>query len=161
MTPCCTKVVVRCNVGVRLICSFLVLLLSGWDMGGSKLMAASVTSTFQTMQSNRYKARGFVQTTRGVDSINFRILSAFFQFVLLYAMCAVCYLGFEMRVILCVKEADLSLMAFVAYLPLGFENSTPCLNACTTHGATRKQHPCPATRGVGSVNFWSFAFGWP
>ena len=49
-----------------------------------------------------------------------------------------------MMFIFCVKEADLGMMAFVAYFALGFQNSTPCLSACTMHSVTRKQHPCPS-----------------
>ena len=32
-------------------------------------------------------------------------------------------------------------------VPLGFQNSTPCLPACTTHSAMRKQRPCPSNTG--------------
>ena len=69
-----------------------------------------------------------------------------FQLVLL---CMLCVLSENlvlrcMMFIFCVKEADLGMIALVAYLPLGFQNSTPCLSACTMHSVTRKQQPCPS-----------------
>ena len=51
-----------------------------------------------------------------------------------------------MMFIFYVKAADWGMMAFVIWpiLPLGFQTSAPCVSACTTHSATRKQHPCPS-----------------
>ena len=32
-------------------------------------------------------------------------------------------------------------------LPLGLQNSTPCLSACTMHSVPREQHPCTSDTG--------------
>ena len=42
-----------------------------------------------------------------------------------------------MMIIFCVKEADLGMMALVAYLAC-------CLSACAMHSVTRKQNSCPS-----------------
>ena len=82
-------------------------------------------------------SHAYVQATRGIGSVNFCAVdfgSAFFN----WSCCVICVLSdawvLRCRMfIFCVKEADWGMMAFVAYLPLGFQNSTPCVSACTMH----------------------------
>ena len=56
-------------------------------------------------------------------------------------------LGFEMRDVhvLCQGSGWGHDRLCGVFCPLGLQNRTPRLSACTTHGVPRKQHPCPST----------------
>ena len=58
----------------------------------------------------------------------------------------------------CVKKG--ALWPWWHILPLGFQNSTPCLSACTTHNLPRKQPPCSSNTGRWPVQFRSFTVAW-
>ena len=98
-------------------------------------------------QSNTY-----VKATPGVGSINFYTVDfggAFFN----WSYCVRCVLSNTLVLrcmVFCFVSRKLIWLCSI-YLPLGFQNSTPCVSACTVHSVARQQHPCPS---VGPVNRW-------
>ena len=92
-----------------------------------------------------------VQATPGVGSVNFRTVvfgGALFKWssCVLRVLCDTWGLRCVMFTF-CDKEAEWGRTAFVAYLVLGFQNSTQNPSACTMHSVPRKQHPCPSNTG--------------
>ena len=91
-----------------------------------------------------------VQAALRVGSVNFRTVDfggAFFSWSYC-VLCVLCTLVLRCTMfIFCFKEADWGMMALYHILPLGFQNNTPCLSACTIHSVMRKQHPCPSNTG--------------